>query len=111
VASLSFSILGTASFLLFSFTVGGRLVAHVIRWTNDHLSIEMPVITAILVLTFAGALLTDYIGVHTVLGAFVVGILVGQSPILTKHIEEQLRGLVVALFAPIFLPSRDSRLI
>ncbi len=102
VASLSFSIIGTASFLLFSFTVGGRLVAHVIRWTNDHLSIEMPVITAILVLTFAGALLTDYIGVHTVLGAFVVGILVGQSPILTKHIEEQLRGLVVALFAPIF---------
>jgi len=102
VVSLSFSIIGTASFLLFSFTVGGRLVAHVIRWTNDHLSIEMPVITAILVLTFAGALLTDYIGVHTVLGAFVVGILVGQSPILTKHIEEQLRGLVVALFAPIF---------
>lgn len=102
VASLSFSVLGTAIFLVFSFTVGGRLVAHVIRWTNDHLSIEMPVITAILVLTFAGALLTDYIGVHTVLGAFVVGILVGQSPILTKHIEEQLRGLVVALFAPIF---------
>ena len=34
------------------------------------------------------------IGVHTVLGAFVAGILVGESPILTRHIDEQLRGLI-----------------
>jgi len=40
--------------------------------------------------------------VHTVLGAFVAGILVGESPILTRHIDEQLRGLVVALFMPVF---------
>ena len=36
------------------------------------------------------------------LGAFVAGILVGESPILTRHIEEQLRGLIVALFMPVF---------
>ena len=48
------------------------------------------------------ALTTHQIGVHTVLGAFVAGILVGESPILTRHIDEQLRGLVVALFMPIF---------
>ena len=39
---------------------------------------------------------------HTVLGAFVAGILVGESPILTRHIDEQLRGLIVALFMPVF---------
>ena len=48
------------------------------------------------------ALITDLIGVHTVLGAFVAGILVGQSPILTRHIDEQLRGLITALFMPVF---------
>jgi hypothetical protein len=48
------------------------------------------------------ALVTHLIGVHTVLGAFVAGILVGESPILTRHIDEQLRGLVVALFMPVF---------
>ena len=48
------------------------------------------------------ALITNAIGVHTVLGAFVAGILVGQSPILTRHIDEQLRGLIVALFMPVF---------
>ena len=39
---------------------------------------------------------------HTVLGAFVAGILIGESPILTRHIDEQLRGLITAFFAPVF---------
>src|SRR5207244_6309036 len=48
------------------------------------------------------ALITHAIGVHTILGAFVAGILVGQSPILTGHIDEELRGLITALFMPVF---------
>jgi nucleotide-binding universal stress UspA family protein len=36
------------------------------------------------------------------LGAFVAGVLVGESPILTRHIDEQLRGLIAALFMPVF---------
>ncbi|MEP6946816.1 MAG: cation:proton antiporter [Acidobacteriota bacterium] len=96
------AFIGTILFLAFSFTIGRRIVAFAIRWSNDNLIMEMPVITVILAIMIAMSLLTDLIGVHTVLGAFVVGILVGQSPILTKHIEEQLRGLIVALFAPIF---------
>lgn len=62
----------------------------------------MPVVTAILVIMGAMALITDLIGINTVLDAFVAGILVGESPILTRHIDEQLRGLVTALFMPIF---------
>jgi Kef-type K+ transport system membrane component KefB len=96
------SVLGTAAFLAFCFTIGRRWVARIIRWTNDHFVIEMPVITMILVIMIALAVVTNFIGVHTVLGAFVAGIMIGQSPILTKHIEEQLRGLIVALFMPIF---------
>src|SRR5665213_2185648 len=46
--------------------------------------------------------ITDLIGVHTVLGAFVAGILICESPILTRHIDEQLRGLIIAFFMPVF---------
>jgi len=102
ISGVGMSALGTAAFLVFSFTLGRRAVAYVIRWTNDNLTIDFAVITAILVLMCAASLATDFIGVHTVLGAFVVGILVGQSPILTGHIEEQLRGLIIALFMPVF---------
>jgi Kef-type K+ transport system membrane component KefB/nucleotide-binding universal stress UspA family protein len=96
------SVLGTVLFLTASFTLGRRLVFSIIRWTNDSFVSEVPVVTAILVIMGTMALITNLIGVHTVLGAFVAGILVGESPILTRHIDEQLRGLVVALFTPIF---------
>jgi hypothetical protein len=36
-------------------------------------------------------LTTNVLGVHTVL-AFIAGILIGQSPILTSHIDEQVRA-------------------
>ena len=56
----------------------------------------------ILLIMIVMALITDLIGVHTVLGAFVAGVLIGESPILTEHIDEQLRGLITALFMPVF---------
>ena len=96
------SVLGTALFLILSFTLGRRLVALAIRLSNDHLKSEFAVVTTILVVMFLMALTTEAIGVHTVLGAFVAGVLVGHSPILTRHIDEQLRGLVSGLFAPVF---------
>jgi Kef-type K+ transport system membrane component KefB/nucleotide-binding universal stress UspA family protein len=100
--ALAKSLAGITIFLVLSLTVGRRLVFWLIRWTNDTFISEVPVITAILVLTVVMALITSTIGVTSVLGAFVAGILVGQSPILTRHIDEQLRGLIVALFMPVF---------
>jgi Kef-type K+ transport system membrane component KefB/nucleotide-binding universal stress UspA family protein len=102
VWSVAQAILGTFVFLAVSFTIGQRLVFQLIRWANDNLVSSAAVITVILVLMSGMALLTHLIGVHTVLGAFVAGVLVGQSPILTRQIDEQLRGLITALFMPVF---------
>jgi Kef-type K+ transport system membrane component KefB/nucleotide-binding universal stress UspA family protein len=100
--SLARAVFGTAVFLVASFTIGRTVVFRLIRWANDNFRSEFPVITTILVIMIAMALTTQLIGVNTVLGAFVAGILIGESPILTRHIDEQLRGLIVALFMPVF---------
>jgi Kef-type K+ transport system membrane component KefB/nucleotide-binding universal stress UspA family protein len=100
--SVAKSVLGTAVFLAASFTIGRRIVFFVIRWVNDNFESDFPVITAILVIMGGMALTTHFIGVHTVLGAFVAGVLIGESPILSKHIDEQLRGLIIAFFMPVF---------
>jgi Kef-type K+ transport system membrane component KefB/nucleotide-binding universal stress UspA family protein len=100
--SLARSIAGIAAFLAFSFTLGRRIVFHLIRWANDNFHSEFPVITMILIVMGVMAETTQLLGVHTVLGAFVAGILIGESPILTQHIEDQLRGLITALFMPVF---------
>jgi Kef-type K+ transport system membrane component KefB/nucleotide-binding universal stress UspA family protein len=102
VASVAKSVIGTAVFLGLSLTVGRRVVFLVIRSVNDNFASEFAVITAILVIMGAMALATQLIGVNTVLGAFVSGILIGESPILTRHIDQQLRGLITAFFMPVF---------
>jgi Kef-type K+ transport system membrane component KefB/nucleotide-binding universal stress UspA family protein len=92
----------TALFLAASLTAGRRAVARIIVWCNDNLATEVPVISAILLIMLTMALTTELIGVHSALGAFVAGILIGQSPILSEHIESQLRGFIIAFFSPIF---------
>lgn len=102
IASVAKAMLGTFAFLAVSFTIGRRLVFRLIRWANDNLVSTAAVITVILLLMGVMALITHLIGVHTVLGAFVAGILVGESPILTRQIDERLRGLISSFFMPVF---------
>ncbi len=96
------TVAGIALFLLFCFTTGRWLVFSAIRWVNDNFRSEFPVITAILVIMGLMALVTHLLGVRTVLGAFMAGVLIGESPILTGHIQQQLRGMITAFFMPVF---------
>ncbi|NTJ68261.1 universal stress protein [Agrobacterium rhizogenes] len=102
LATLATSVIGTLAFMAVSFTVGRRIVFEIIRWTNDNFRSDLPVLSAIIAIMGGMAIITNLIGVHTVLGAFVAGILVGESPILTRQIDVQLRGLTTALFMPVF---------
>src|SRR3981189_2964809 len=101
ILSVAKSVLGAVAFLAVSLTVGRR-VFWLIRWANDSLESEFAVITMILGVMGLMALTTHAIGVHTVLGAFVSGILIGESPILPPKIAQQLRGLIMAFFLPVF---------
>ena len=96
------STLGTLAFLGVSMLIGRRLVPRLIRWANDLLASEGAVLAVILLLMGGMALVTHWIGVHTVLGAFVAGMLVGESPMLTGEIDRQLRGIIAALVVPVF---------
>ncbi|HWY66578.1 MAG TPA: cation:proton antiporter, partial [Rhizomicrobium sp.] len=100
--SLAKTVGGVTFFLLFCFTIGRWLVFSTIRWVNDNFRSDFPVVTAILVIMGLFAEMTQLLGVRTVLGAFMAGVLIGESPILTGHIQSQLRGMITAFFMPIF---------
>ena len=78
--SVGKSVIGTLVFMGLSFTIGRRLVFTIIRWVNDTFVSDFAVITAILAIMILMAITTDLIGVHTVLGAFVAGILDRRIP-------------------------------
>ena len=100
--NLAETVGGVALFLVFCFTAGRWLVFSTIRWVNDNFRSDFPVITAILVIMGVFAGITQLLGVRTVLGAFMAGVLIGESPILTGHIQGQLRGMITAFFMPVF---------
>lgn len=102
ILHLASTVGGVALFLVFCFTIGRWLVFWAIRWANDNFRSDFPVITIILVIMSCLALITQLLGVRTVLGAFMAGVLIGESPILTGHIQGQLRGMITAFFMPIF---------
>jgi Kef-type K+ transport system membrane component KefB/nucleotide-binding universal stress UspA family protein len=93
---------GVTLFMAFALTIGRRLVFFAIRWVNDNFHSDFPVITVILVIMGCFAEMTHLLGVRTVLGAFMAGVLIGESPLLTDHIQGQLRGIITAFFMPIF---------
>ena len=102
IYSVAKSVLGTVAFMGLSITIGRRIVSIIIRWVNDYFASDFAVITVIILIMCAMAMITSLIGVQSVLGAFVAGILIGESPILTRHIDEQLRGMIFAFFMPVF---------
>lgn len=99
---LAKTIGGVILFMTFCFTAGRWLVFSAIRWVNDTFRGDFPVVTVIIVIMGVMALITQLLGIRTVLGAFMAGVLIGQSPILTDHIQQQLRGMITAFFMPIF---------
>ena len=69
---------GHAAFLVAASRSAGGSCFSLIRWANDNFVSDLPVITTILVIMGLMALTTHFIGVHTVLGAFVAGVLIGS---------------------------------
>ena len=102
IGRLAWVIASVALFLAASLTFGHRFVLIAIRLVHDSFGSEFPVVTLILVIMCGLTLTTEALGVQAVLGAFVAGVLIGESPILTKHISDQLRGMVASFFAPVF---------
>ena len=100
IGRLAWTIAGASLFLAASLTFGRRFVS--IAFVHDSFASEFPVVTLILVIMCGPALTTEALGVQAVLGAFVAGILICESPTVTKHISDQLRGMVASFFAPVF---------
>lgn len=95
------TVLLTAAFIVGSFTLGRILVSRAIR-ASRRLRVPYGELSAMLMLVFALAALTQWIGVHLVLGAFVAAILIGREPDLDPDSVTAVRHLGMGLFIPFF---------
>jgi len=91
-----------AIFMLVSFTVGRWLVKRATDFVQDEIASSDRLLTLITVLMFAWAALTQALNLEAVLGAFIMGIIVGQLPRVPDEVHEKLHSIALGVFAPIF---------
>jgi hypothetical protein len=89
----------------------GRWLAHrILPWIQAHTSWPGGVIGFAISLALLAAALTEWIGVHAVFGAFLVGAAIGDSSHLRQQTRRTILDFVSFIFAPLFFASVGLRI-
>lgn len=96
------AILAFAGFML---VFGRYAVNRLLPWIQDHLSWPGGVLGLSLGLCLFSAAFTEYLHIHAILGAFIAGLAIGDSPHLREQAREIMHQFVTNFFAPLFFVS------
>ena len=103
------SVLSVALVLGVAFTVGRRAVAGIIRAVDNRIGSDTSKITALMVLALGVGAITHLMGLEAVLGAFIIGILVGQVKRFDDRVRHAFEQVTLGVFAPIFFAASGLR--
>jgi Kef-type K+ transport system membrane component KefB/mannitol/fructose-specific phosphotransferase system IIA component len=98
-------VLLTLCFTVAMMTAGRWLLHRILPWIHAHLSWPGGVLSFTLALALFGAALTEWIGLHAVFGAFLVGVAIGDSHHLRERTRAVLEQFISFFFAPLFFAS------
>ena len=99
------SVSAAILFLAIAFTIGRTIVDQILRWIDDKVGGVTASLSVLLVMSFLAAAFTQYLGLEAALGAFVVGILAGQSRRFSREAGHILEIFTAGFLAPIFFAS------
>lgn len=109
LSSIGQTIIYLVLFLGIGLTAGQRLVRWLVQWVDDVIGGQVSKITTVMVLALGAGALTHYLHLEAVLGAFVVGILVGQVNRFDYETEHTFEIVTLGVFAPIFFATAGLR--
>ncbi len=96
------TLLLTIGFTVAMLTVGRGLLNRSLPWVNKNFAWPGGLLSLSLALCFLGAAFTEYIGIHAVFGAFIVGVALGDSEHLSERAKEIIHQFINNIFAPLF---------
>jgi Kef-type K+ transport system membrane component KefB/mannitol/fructose-specific phosphotransferase system IIA component (Ntr-type) len=100
------TVLLATAFALICLIPGRRLVDRLLGAIEQQGEIAPGrVVSVVAVLAMLGAAATQAIGIHAVLGGFIVGVAVGGSPRLRERTRQTIHQFVTNVFAPVFFAS------
>lgn len=99
----------TVAFALSCLTFGRTWVAKLLgRLKSSNIPTE-GILGAAVLIAFLCAAFTQWIGIHAIFGAFLAGVMIGETGEASNRVRELLRQMVFYVFAPIFFASMGLR--
>ncbi|WP_394822078.1 cation:proton antiporter [Pendulispora albinea] len=95
-------------FIVGTMTVGRRAIDRLLGQLADE-SHGGRVLSLVILFALVGASITQALGIHAVLGGFVVGVAIGDSPSLRERTRATIHEFVTNVFAPVFFASLGLR--
>jgi Kef-type K+ transport system membrane component KefB len=105
VTNIWFTVGMILGFGFFMLTIGRYIINKTLAWIQQKPVWQGGVLTIALGLCFLGAAFTEYIGLHAILGAFIIGIAFGDSVHLQEKERDIIHQFVTNVFAPLFFVS------
>jgi len=103
------TLVGLLVFVVLAFTVGQRIVDALLRHARARRAGTIGALTiTVLVALFSGGL-THALGLEAVFGAFIAGIVLGNSRFQDHEVFSNLQALTLTLFAPLFFATAGLR--
>jgi Kef-type K+ transport system membrane component KefB len=99
------TIILVVAFAALALTLGRWLIDKLLPHIQAHTTWPGGVLGFIFTLTLCSAAFAEYAGIHAVFGAFIAGIAIGGSTHLRTRTVEQIRQIVMNVFAPFFFAS------
>ena len=106
----TYTIILTLAFVAFTLTIWKKIVNRILPFIQTKLSFPGGVLNFIFISGFFAAAFTEYIGIHAIFGAFIIGIAIGDSAHLKEETREMIQQFVTNIFAPLFFISIGLRL-
>jgi Kef-type K+ transport system membrane component KefB len=103
--SLFNTIILTIGYAAFMLTIGRGLLNKVLPWVNKKLAWPGGVLSISLALCFLAGAFTEYIGIHAIFGAFIMGVALGDSEHFSERAKEIVHQFINNIFAPLFFVS------
>lgn len=94
------TVAGILLFSAFMLTAGRRFFDRILPWIKANTTWPGGVLGLALTLTLLSAAFTEWLGVHAVFGAFLVGIALGDS----QHLEQRTRRTIEQFVSFVFVP-------
>src|SRR6478609_9259665 len=92
----------TALYIALMLTVGRRVMAALVRRLEQSSRIGEQSLTLLLVAVLLSALATEFIGVHAIFGAFLLGAIVPHDSTVARHVRDRIEDVVRVMLLPAF---------